>query len=124
MTIILHITTRSQWQHAEKLGEYRADSLASEGFIHCSVPAQIPGVVHRFFQGQTNLLLLCIDSTRVQADIRYDAIATGEKFPHIYGVLNLDAVLQVVDFNPDPNYAVTLPQAVTELFRSAPNDRV
>lgn len=119
MTIILHITTRSQWQQAEQMGEYRADSLASEGFIHCSVPAQIPGVVERFFQGQTNLILLCIDSTRVQAELRYDAIATGEKFPHIYGALNLEAVVQVVDFNPEPNQAVTLPPIVTELLRSA-----
>ncbi|MBL1174005.1 DUF952 domain-containing protein [Pantanalinema sp. GBBB05] len=124
MTIILHITTRSQWHHAEKLGEYRADSLASEGFMHCSVPTQIPGVVHRFFQGQTDLLLLCIDSTLVQAELRYDAIATGEKFPHIYGALNLDAVVQVVEFHPDPTREVTLPQAVTELCRNALNDSV
>lgn len=118
MTIILHITTRSQWQQAETMGEYRADSLASEGFIHCSIPAQIPGVVHRFFQGQTDLLLLCIDSTQVLAELRYDAIATGEKFPHIYGALNLDAVVLVTDFIPEFNQPIALPKAVTELLQS------
>ncbi|HEY9616423.1 MAG TPA: DUF952 domain-containing protein [Microcoleaceae cyanobacterium] len=117
MTIILHITPRSQWQQAEAIGEYRADSLESEGFIHCSIPAQIPGVVHRFFQEQTNLVLLCINSARVQAEIRYDTIATGEKFPHIYGGLNLDAIVLVTDFNPELNQPISLPEAVTELLQ-------
>ena len=33
---LYHITTQSDWQAAQKAGDYRADTLASQGFIHCS----------------------------------------------------------------------------------------
>lgn len=98
MTNILHITARSHWQQALQLGLYRPDSLETEGFIHCSAPEQVAAAANRFFRGQTALVLLHIDPLQLQSELRYDRIETGEVFPHIYGPLNLEAVVQVHDF--------------------------
>lgn len=100
-SMMFHITTRSQWEQAQPLGEYRADSLESEGFIHCSTSAQLPWVANRFYRGQTGLVLLKIERDRLKARLQFDAIETGELFPHLYGSLNLDAVVQVIEFEPE-----------------------
>jgi len=100
-SMIFHITTRSQWEQAQQLGEYRADSLETEGFIHCSTIDQVVGVANRYYLGQTGLVLLKIECDRLKARLQFDAIETGELFPHLYGALNLDAIVQVLEFEPD-----------------------
>lgn len=102
MTLLFHITQRNQWQQAQITGTYWSETFASEGFIHCSSRSQVIQVANRFFRAQPDLVLLCIQSDRVQSEIRYEAVDL-ENYPHIYGALNLDAVIQVVDFVPDAN---------------------
>ncbi|MBN3939672.1 MAG: DUF952 domain-containing protein [Nostoc sp. NMS9] len=115
MNTILHITKRQQWEQAKNLGRYRADSLDSEGFIHCSKSTQILKVAKRFFDNQKELVLLFIDSEKVQAEIRYEPAEIGELFPHIYGALNIDAVYQVIDFEAGKDGLFELPQEVIDL---------
>jgi len=109
MSIILHITQREQWEQAKLLQAYRGDTLDSEGFIHCSTLLQVVKVANTFFAGQQGLILLCIDSNKVQAEIRYEGFE-GEHFPHIYGSLNFDAVFKVVDFEPGEDGKFELPE--------------
>lgn len=111
MTLILHITPRSHWQKARQDGVYRADSLETEGFIHCSTPTQVVATANAFFRGQTGLVLLCIESDRVQSEIRYET-ANGNQYPHLYGLLNLNAVAQAIDFEPNADGSFTLPLAL------------
>ncbi|MBI5877462.1 MAG: DUF952 domain-containing protein [Chloroflexi bacterium] len=102
MTIILHITTPAQWAAAQAEGAYRGDTLATEGFIHCSRPEQAAGVGNRLFRGTRGLIVLVIDRAQVTAPVK-DEGADGDLFPHIYGPLNLDAVTHVVPFEPRPD---------------------
>jgi uncharacterized protein (DUF952 family) len=97
---LVHLCRREDWQAAFASGEYRAGSLTSEGFIHCSRPDQILQVANRYYQGLRDLVLLWIDPDQVQPEIRWEAVGE-ESFPHIYGPLNLSAVVSVVDFTPD-----------------------
>lgn len=108
MPLILHITDRSTWQAAQTAGAYRHASLDSEGFIHCSLSQQLVWVANTFFKGQRDLVLLCIDSERLQSELRYDAVG-NQHFPHVYGEINLDAVEQVLDFEPNANGEFALP---------------
>lgn len=102
MTTLFHITTAAAWTAAQAAGHYTHPSLASEGFIHCSTPAQIVATANRFYSGQRGLLLLAIESAKVQAEVRVENLTGGsELFPHIYGVLNLDAVGARLLFEPD-----------------------
>lgn len=99
--MLYHICASKDWEQAQAQGEYRAASLASEGFIHCSTAGQVAGTEARFFAEQTGLVLLCIDRARVTAPVRDDDIGGGQAFPHIYGPLNLKAVVSAQDFAPD-----------------------
>ncbi len=120
MSLILHITERAAWQAAQAAGEYRAPSLAAQGFIHCATAAQVIAVADAFYRGQAGLVLLGIDPARLAADLRWEppdppagspapAAAPGERFPHLYGPLNLEAVVRVDDFPPGPDGRFTLP---------------
>jgi uncharacterized protein (DUF952 family) len=117
--MIYHITFFKEWQEAQQQGEYRVDSLETEGFIHCSTSSQILPVVEKYYQGQTGLLLLIIDPARLSSDLRWEppsggapppGVPEGELFPHIYGPINLDAVVKVFDLEANPDGKYTLPE--------------
>jgi len=116
--MIFHITTRTAWTEAQERGEYTAPSLSVEGFIHCSTRSQILRVAENFYKGQKGLVLLVIEPTLLSSMLRWElpfeqilpaGIAEGEKFPHIYGPLNLDAVVKVAELEVDSTGAFTLP---------------
>ncbi len=90
-----HICSPEAWEAAQAAGEYRPPSLDSEGFIHCSRPGQLPWVVTRYYPESTDLLLLWIDPEALEAELRWEGVEGGERFPHIYGRLNLGAVVAV-----------------------------
>lgn len=111
MSIILHITHRAQWEQAKWAGFYRGDTLDTEGFIHCSTPQQIIKVANTFFYKEKGLVLLCLESDKIQAEIKYEGVAE-EYYPHIYGSLNIDAVIQVLDFEPGEDGKFELPGSI------------
>ncbi len=114
---ILHITSRPEWNSAEKKGLFASSSLISEGFIHCSTPEQVVPVANAFYRGQSGLVLLVVDETLLKPEVRWEApsgtsaegISSADLFPHIYGPLNVDAVVSVLDFPPDPAGNFNLP---------------
>jgi uncharacterized protein (DUF952 family) len=97
MPEILHITTWARWDQAVAHGEYRSDDLATEGFIHCLTPEQLPYVYGKFYQGQTGLVVLRIDAETLKSPSKWEnPHETWKLFPHVYGPINLDAVVEVV----------------------------
>ncbi len=109
MSVIFHIAKSLQWEEAKELQFYRGDTLDSEGFIHCSTLSQTTRTANKFFVGQTGLLLLWIESEKVQAEVKFEA-AAGDFYPHIYGPLNVDAVLKVIEFEAGANGKFELPE--------------
>ncbi|QEC67050.1 DUF952 domain-containing protein [Panacibacter ginsenosidivorans] len=94
--IIYHITTKKEWQTALANGIYQATSLHTEGFIHCSTAQQVAGVLQRYFVGKTDLVKLTIDTLKLHSQFQYDfSSSVNEAFPHVYGAINLDAVIHV-----------------------------
>lgn len=91
---IYHLALRRSWEAARDAGEpYRRStidkSLDDEGFIHCSYQDQVQGVADRFYRGRTDVLLLTIDTSKVEAEVR-----TENQFPHLYGPLPIEAVVR------------------------------
>src|SRR5215210_3647778 len=110
MATIFHITKRGEWERAKREGIYRTQTLASEGFIHCSRSDQVIRVADRLFRGQTGLLLLEIDTRQVRAEIRFENCEGGqEAFPHIYGAIDLGSVVRVLSFEPGADGSFAMP---------------
>jgi uncharacterized protein (DUF952 family) len=108
MSKIWHITKREQWEQSQLSQVYFSESFDSEGFIHCSTSEQVLPVANFLFRGQQGLVILGIDSSKVEAEIRYEEVA-GQDFPHIYGGLNTTAVVEVSDFAPSVDGLFELP---------------
>ena len=70
--MIFHIVKRGEWELAVARGSYAADSLRAEGFIHCSTIAQVIDTANRFYHGECDLVVLCIDEARVRAELKYE----------------------------------------------------
>jgi uncharacterized protein (DUF952 family) len=115
--MILHITSHNEWEQAQENGEYVAPSLHSEGFIHCSTIKQTTDTANIFFKGQDGLVLLCIDENKLKSKCKYENPTggghhdpnVGNLFPHIYGPINISAVVKVVDFPSNENGLFELP---------------
>jgi uncharacterized protein (DUF952 family) len=107
--MILHITSRAEWNEAQLRGEYIAPSLQTEGFIHCSTEKQVLQVANAFYRGRTDLVLLNINEAKLISALKWEPPAGKpapghsalDKFPHIYGAINLSAITSVLDFTPD-----------------------
>jgi len=118
-TFILHLALNNAWLAAVEQGAYHADSLSTEGFIHCSRPSQIVDVANAFYRGQHGLALLVVDPSKLEAELKWEPPAepepsharAGDLFPHLYGPLNLDAVVRVIPFEPGLNGKFTLPES-------------
>jgi uncharacterized protein (DUF952 family) len=108
--MIYHMLPVTVWQ-AQLAGQpYVHISLTSEGFIHASgTKAQLLWVANRFFAKEPGeFAVLCIDEAKVRAEVRWEA-ADDWLFPHIYGPLNLDAVVAVVSMSRHATGEFALP---------------
>lgn len=117
--MILHITTKQDWENAKSVGVYTTPSLKEEGFIHCSTEKQAANTANIYFKGANELVLLCIDENKLTSECKFEQAtgskhdpAVGNMFPHIYGPLNLSAIINIVDFPKDENGRFELPKEI------------
>jgi uncharacterized protein (DUF952 family) len=108
---ILHITTRKAWSVAQERGSYAPDSLDVDGFIHCSRASQVMRVANLVYTGQHGLVLLVMDPARMTSELRWEpgVDLASELFPHVYGPINLESVVNVIDSEPGPDGLFLLP---------------
>jgi uncharacterized protein (DUF952 family) len=90
---IYHIVLPEIWEEVRGERLYRHESLALEGFIHCSYEDQIDGVIGRYYAGRDELVILTIDTDKLAARLVAEPSTGGEVYPHIYGPLNMSAVV-------------------------------
>ena len=116
--MIYHITSRTAWNEARQRGDYRTDTLETDGFIHCSTEEQVVSVAEKFYKGQSDLYLLVIEPSRLASDLKWEppagdpppGVPEDDLFPHIYGPINLDAVVQVFDLQSNPDGKFNFPK--------------
>ncbi|MFF6997244.1 DUF952 domain-containing protein [Streptomyces sp. NPDC008313] len=105
---LLHITERSLWEAARTAGTYewstRGRGLRQEGFVHCSLRHQLPAVaafLYGSYTGPDDLVVLVVDAGRLDVPVRYEAAEPGgEEFPHVYGPIPVEAVVDVEAWDP------------------------
>ncbi|MEQ8710939.1 MAG: DUF952 domain-containing protein [Rhodospirillales bacterium] len=91
--IIYHMCRQEEWQAAQTTGQYPGSSQdAADGFIHFSTATQIVESAAKHRAGQTGLLLLSVDATRLGNALKWEPSRGGQLFPHLYGDLPVTAV--------------------------------
>ena len=95
--LLYRIEPRSSWKQACTQGVFYGE-LEQDGFIHLSTLEQVLGVANALYAGQTDLLLLELNSAHIQTGLVYeDLYQAGENFPHLYGQLETKTVTQVLE---------------------------
>lgn len=117
--MICHITTRAAWEAAQASGQFLSPEFDDHGFIHCSTPEQVVLVANAFFRGRYGLMLLVIDPARLKSPVRWEPPhSTGRLpdftqdsvFPHVYGSINIDAVVRTMNLIPNATGSFVLPR--------------
>ena len=118
----MHLTNSANWIEAQQQGFITAPSLAAEGFIHCSTEYQMRDVANKYYRGATDMVLVHIDPVTLASPLKWEppahidgspSLPNEPLFPHIYGVINLDAVIRVIDFPSNSDGSFDLPAQLT-----------
>jgi len=111
--MILHICPRDAWAAAVADGKFEGDTLATQGYIHCSPPELVHLPATLLFRGRTDLVLLEIDEARLPVPVTWEQgdppTPDGPLFPHLYDVLPIEAVVAVHDYLPNEDGAFSPP---------------
>ncbi len=108
MKYLYHIAIKEDWQRAKSNNTYTnstlGKSLDNVGYIHLSYAHQVKLVADFIYKGMSGLVLLKIDPSKLTSRVVVEDVeGTDEKFPHLYGPLNLDAVIDISEFIPSGN---------------------
>jgi uncharacterized protein (DUF952 family) len=114
VTPIVHALPESDWETVRETGAHRPPSLDAQGFVHCSKPGQIAAVADTNFAGRDDLCLLVLDEDRIDAPVRYEATETASAYPHVYGPLEREWVVEAHEF-PRDETGFRLPPALLAL---------
>ena len=102
--MIYHFCSAADWQAAQATGEYKAESLATQGFIHCSPRSHVHEPATLLARGRTDLVVLEIDEQALPTPAVWEEgdppHPTGMLFPHVYAPIPVAAVTQVTPLTP------------------------
>lgn len=100
--MIFHLTSESEWKKAQAVGEYTAESLTSEGFIHLSSYGQILQVANSFYKSVEKPVLLALDNMALDSSLKWEGV-NGLEFPHLYRPIKTSEVIEVLALNKNGN---------------------
>jgi uncharacterized protein (DUF952 family) len=102
--MILHFCPRADWEAAVATGTYRAASLESQGFIHCSTREQVHVPANFLVRGRRDIVLLVLDEAKLPLPVVWEngdpPDPGGMQFPHLYAPIPVTAVASVHDWLP------------------------
>jgi len=111
VTTIYKICDRAEWHAAERAGRYGGSAVdRRDGFIHFSTAAQLAETAARHFAGQTDLMLVAIDSEVLGLSLKWEPSRGGALFPHLYAVLPVAAVRWARPLADESNGRRVLPE--------------
>jgi uncharacterized protein (DUF952 family) len=94
--IIYKIASEAMWREAEANGRFAGAPIdVADGFIHFSTAEQVKETAARHFASQAGLLLIAVDGASLGDPLKYEVSRGGALFPHLYGPLDLKAVISV-----------------------------
>lgn len=93
--LIYHIVLPEVWENFKGKNSYAADSLQTEGFIHCSFAHQIDAVLERYYKNAGKVLILTIDIAELRSKLIEEPSTNNEIYPHVYGEINTEAIIDV-----------------------------
>ena len=96
MSTVYKIIPAALWHEAKRQGVFRGSPVdIQDGFIHFSSAEQAPETAAKHFAGERDLVLLRVDAGRLGGRLKWEPSRGGALFPHLYGDLELAAVIHI-----------------------------
>ena len=92
---IYHIVLPGVWEEFKDKEFYYAESLETEGFIHCSFAEQLEAVLERYYKDADEVLILEIETDKLTSKLVNEPSTNDEIYPHIYGEINTDSIVKI-----------------------------
>jgi uncharacterized protein (DUF952 family) len=97
LELIYKICNQTEWNLASATGFYTGSAHdIRDGFIHFSTASQLAETAAKHFSGQSDLVLITVQTAALGAALRYEPSRGGALFPHLFGALDLAAVVAVM----------------------------
>ena len=97
---IYKICSLALWEEAQAAGIFTGAPIDhADGYIHFSTAEQLAETAAKHFAGQQDLILLSVDETQLGKALKYEPSRGGALFPHLYGPLELAAILKAEPFS-------------------------
>ena len=108
--IAYKIMLPGELEQMQAAGLFRGSPVdLADGYIHLSCGSQLAATWDKHFGGVSGLMLAAVDLSRLGDAVRWEPSRGGQLFPHIYGVLPVDAVISVAPLERAVDGAVKLP---------------
>ncbi|MCC6889530.1 MAG: DUF952 domain-containing protein [Hyphomicrobiales bacterium] len=112
--VVYKICGAQEWREAERAGMFRGAAIdLTDGYIHLSTAEQVRETAARHFAGRDGLVLVAVAAAALGAALRWEPARGGALFPHLYGVLTVDAVLWAKPLPRDGNGRHLFPEPLS-----------
>lgn len=91
---IFKILPASLWAQALQTGWFSGSPVdLADGYIHFSTAAQLRETAAKHFAGQSDLLVVAIDTRAIAGALKWEPSRGGALFPHLYAPLPVSAAI-------------------------------
>jgi uncharacterized protein (DUF952 family) len=109
MAHIYLLMTTEEIAAARERGTWTSANFASEGFIHASPYEQLERVANKHYRHKSDVQIVCVEGDRLTSELRWEP-AAGSLYPHIYGPLNFEAVVDIVPTERNEDGTIRIPR--------------
>lgn len=93
---IYKLLRQSEWRDAERSNLFAGSpDDRRDGFIHLSAAHQVRGTYAKYFTADAEPMLIGFDAEGFGPELKWEISRNGEKFPHLYGILDLSRAVIV-----------------------------
>lgn len=94
--MIINCMKLDLWESRRSLKSWGHEEIKKSGFIHCSTVETFHRI-ENIFNIDEPYVLLCIDESKLTSLVKFEFDPkTGQYYPHVYGLINNDAIDNVL----------------------------
>lgn len=92
--LVYKIFRRPEWDALVREGQSAGAPVdLADGYIHLSTAQQVMETAARHFRGESDLVLVALDTDRLGPGLRWEPSRGGDLFPHLYRALRREDVV-------------------------------
>lgn len=98
--IMIHCMLKKEYDVIKNNEYYGEQWIKQDGFLHFSTWNSFYDIANSFISENEEWVILCVDTDYVEATIMWeDMDGLGVYYPHLYGPLNMNSIVDVVAFH-------------------------